>query len=299
MQNQNLKIIAIDDDECNLEILVKFLKNGGYETTAFSDSLKALEHMSANPDSFDLVLLDKLMPQLSGIEILAKMQEHAKLKNIPVIMQTADGGLKEIQEGLDKGAYYYLCKPFDPGILISMVNAASRDLIQRNNLYKQIKHESSLSEMLTEGNFKYKSIREATRLAAALASGAKHPDRIKTALLELMVNAVEHGNLNIGLEEKAQLLRHNTLDEEIKRREELHKNKSKYVQVKAQIKDEEIIITITDKGKGFNWQEYLDFDPYRLTEPNGRGIATAALMGTKISFNNAGNKVTCVFEKAC
>lgn len=298
MQSQNIKVMAVDDDDINLEILVKNLKDSGYDTIAHTNGESAWNQMIETPDCVDIILLDKMMPRMNGIQILSEMQKHPMLKNIPVIMQTGDVGVKEVKEGMELGAYYYLCKPFDPGVMIAMVNAATRDFIHRDTLYQKLKHETALSDMISEGKFTFKTIHGATRLANALANNAEQPDRIKTALLELMVNAVEHGNLGINYEEKGRLLINSSLDKDIERRLKLPENKDKYVEVFVTSNEREVKISICDQGPGFRWNKFIDFDPLRLTDPNGRGIATAKLMGTKVEYTEPGNKVTCTFKKA-
>jgi DNA-binding response OmpR family regulator len=296
MQSQNIKVMAVDDDEINLEILIKNLKDSGYDTLAYQDGQEAWQHMNDNPESVDIVLLDKMMPKMNGMDVLSKMKEHSMLKNIPVIIQTGDVGINEVKQGMECGAYYYLCKPFDPTIMVAMVNAASRDCIKRNNIYERIINETSLSQMMKEGYFEYRTISEASKLASALSCNADKPDRINTALLELMVNSIEHGLLSIGYDEKGKLLANNLLNEEIERRLSLPENKDKSIQVFVKKGDNSISVTILDNGEGFKWKKYVDFDPLRLTEPNGRGIATAKLMGTRVDFNESGNEVTCTFK---
>lgn len=298
MQSQNIKVMAVDDDDINLEILIKNLKDSGYDTIACKDGAAAWSQMNDNPQSVDIVLLDKMMPKMNGMDVLSKMKEHSMLKNVPVIIQTGDVGSEQFRMGMEKGAYYYLCKPFDPSLMVAMVNAASRDWIQRNSLYEQMKNERSLSEMIKDGRFVFKTMTEAAKLALALSHNAEKPDRINTALLELMVNSVEHGMLGIGNEEKGKLLAKNSLSDEIERRSVLEENLQKYVEVSVQTIDDLVTVTICDNGEGFNWKKYLDFDPLRLTEPNGRGIATAKLMATHVEFNESGNQVICRFKKA-
>jgi DNA-binding response OmpR family regulator len=73
---------------------------------------------------FSAILLDRLMPQMDGIELLGKIKATLVLEQIPVIMVTATTDPASIQEGLDTGAYYYLIKPFEPKVLLSIVKAA-------------------------------------------------------------------------------------------------------------------------------------------------------------------------------
>lgn len=298
MQTQSLKVMAVDDDDINLEILLKNLRDAGYEAVGCKDGVEAWDKLNANPEDVDIVLLDKMMPRMNGMEVLSKMQHHEMLKQIPVIIQTGDVGVNEVRDGLASGAYHYLCKPFDPSIMIAHVNAAARDFVQKNMLYKEMKQERTIADMISQGKFTYKTIDDAVRLAAALAYSAEKPDRINTALLELMANAIEHGNLNMGSEAKAKCLLEGTLEEEIERRMALPENKDKIVEVQVKSDKKRVEVTICDEGSGFEWKKYIDFDPLRLTEPNGRGIAAAKLMGVDVEYLEPGNKVVCRFKKA-
>jgi len=298
MQNQNLRVLAVDDDEINLEILLKNLKDFGYKAEGCKDGEEAWQYLDEHPEDVDIILLDKMMPKLDGLEVLARMQKHELLKNIPVIIQTGDVGAEAVKEGLACGAYYYLCKPFDPSLMVALVNAAARDFVHKNRLVKSMKQERTIASMIHNGKFTIKTIDDAIKLASALSYSAENPERINTALLELMINAIEHGNLNIGYEEKSRLVSLNTLDEEIAKRLQLAENKDKIVEIQMRNLGDEIEITVCDEGHGFEWRKFIEFDPLRLTEPNGRGIATAKLMGAQVEYAEPGNKVICRFKKA-
>lgn len=298
MQNQNLRVMAVDDDDINLEILIKNLKDYGYQAIGCSDGEEAWKMLKENPEVADIILLDKMMPRMGGMEVLAKIQKHEMLKNVPVIIQTGDVGMNEVKSGLASGAYYYLCKPFDPGVMIALVNAAARDCVYKNKIYREMKQERTLANMISQGRFTYQTISDALKLAAALSHNAAQPERVNTALLELMINAVEHGNLNIGHELKGKLLTENAVDAEIERRLKMPENIDKIVEVQVKTRGKEMEVTICDEGHGFNWQHFIEFDPLRLTEPNGRGIATARLMGVNVEYVEPGNKVVCRFRKA-
>ena len=72
----------------------------------------------------DLVILDVMMPELNGYEVLLKLKNNSATKDIPVIMLTAKGLDADIQKGLDLGVDDYITKPFHPGLLIKRIQAA-------------------------------------------------------------------------------------------------------------------------------------------------------------------------------
>lgn len=122
-------ILVVDDEPLNLDIIEEFLtgKEKLYNVETASDGIEAMEKLEANPSKYDTVLLDRMMPRMSGMEVLAKMSEHPELKYIPVILQTAKVSKEDILEGLKAGAYYYLTKPFTSEILHSVVSTAVKD----------------------------------------------------------------------------------------------------------------------------------------------------------------------------
>lgn len=295
MEHPPLKVMAVDDDVMNLEILIKNLKDSGFESIGFEDGDAAWNYLSSHPEDIDVVLLDKMMPKMNGMEVLARMKQHETLSSIPVILQTGDVGDEETKAGLNSGAYYYLEKPFDPTIMVALVNAASRDCVKKNEMLQQIKQDSSITKMIVEGRFILQTMEDARKLSAALACHAKKTEEISLALSEILVNAIEHGNLGIGYNEKSELISNLTFDDEIERRQQLPENKVKYIDVQFQRNRDTITVIIADQGPGFDWKKYLEFDPIRLSDPNGRGIAAAGLMGLKLEYIGKGNKVICSF----
>lgn len=127
-EDKPIKVMAVDDEEFNLEILMKHLKKGGYEAVAASDGDEAWEYLQTHPaDDVHIMLLDKMMPRMSGLELLEKMKADPRFSHITVILQTASIGTQEMIEGIDAGAYYYLTKPYAAEVLMSVVHAAARD----------------------------------------------------------------------------------------------------------------------------------------------------------------------------
>lgn len=293
MQQHKLNIIAVDDDELNLEILSKNLEDFGYNVICYEDGDDAWEFMEQHPENVDLALLDKMMPRMSGLEVLSRMKKHPILKKIPVIIQTGDVGVSAAKEGLSYGAYYYLTKPFDPSIMISLVNAAARDLIVNNKKLDKEKDERFLTELLYEGKFKIRTPAQASNLSAVLAAHTIDPEKFRVAFSELLYNAIEHGNLQIGYDKKKECLMNGTWAQELDAKLNAPENKARYVSVHVRVDDDVLKVKISDQGKGFSPEKFLEFDPSRLTDPNGRGIATAHHIGLHIEYVPPGNELVC------
>jgi len=115
-------ILLVDDNEDNRYTLSRRLEREGYRNlTAAVDGREALERLVADP--FDLVLLDVMMPELDGIEVLARMKADPELRHIPVIMISAASELDRIVRCIELGAEDYLPKPFNRVLLRARVAA--------------------------------------------------------------------------------------------------------------------------------------------------------------------------------
>ena len=113
------RVVVADDEETNLYILMKNMRDNGYAAKGFDGGLKAWEYLKNNPHSVDLVILDKMMYDLNGLEIIRRMKEHPILKYTPVMIQSGDAN---IEEGINAGADRYLMKPFRSADLLSVVH---------------------------------------------------------------------------------------------------------------------------------------------------------------------------------
>ena len=103
-------ILIVDDNPKNLEVLGKTLEKKGYSVEFATDGIGALEWMEYQ--KFDLILLDVMMPGLSGFEVCKKMRLNPEYDNIPIIFLTAETEKKNVMKGLEFGAQDYVTKPF-------------------------------------------------------------------------------------------------------------------------------------------------------------------------------------------
>ena len=114
-------VLVVDDDSVNRLLLARSLEREGHRVATAEDGQKALENLRA--DSFDVVLLDVLMPKMDGFEFLAQMQADNDLRRIPVIMISALEDIESVVRGIELGADDYLPKPFNPVLLRARINA--------------------------------------------------------------------------------------------------------------------------------------------------------------------------------
>ncbi len=111
-------------------------------------------------------------------------------------------------------------------------------------------------------------------------------------LSELMLNAVEHGNLGIDYGEKGRLIEDGNWQEEIERRLAEPSQVGRHASIEFRRESTHLSFTIRDQGAGFEWQRYLDLDPARAFDSHGRGIAMARhLAFASLEYQGTGNEV--------
>ena len=113
-------ILAVDDNRMNRLKLVRMLGKEGYDVEQAEGGREALTMLRSNV--FDLVLLDILMPEVDGFQVLREMKDDAALRDIPVIVVSAVEEMNSVYQCLELGAVDYLSKPVDAELLIDRVS---------------------------------------------------------------------------------------------------------------------------------------------------------------------------------
>ena len=292
------RVLVVDDEQLNLFIIEEFLADQGLRLELYSDPLAAWDALQAPDSAFTLVVLDRMMPNLDGMEFLRRMKQESRFINIPVIIQTAASLPDQVRQGLEAGAYYYLTKPYEPEALISIVRAALDDRRSRAQLLNRAATLEEAQKLIRSVEYSFVTLDDVSRLVPVLAAMCPEPNSAAPGLADLMVNAVEHGNLALSYEEKSLLKWDGDWEGEIRRRLALPLFAERYATVHVKQAVHGVVFTITDQGNGFDWQKYLTFDPIRAFDPNGRGIAMAKLTSfSEIEYQGKGNIVVATINR--
>lgn len=291
-QEKKETLLVVDDEIFNLDIIVRRLSKAGYEMVTAEDGEQAWTILEAHPTKFDAIILDRMMPKMNGIELLKKVKADTRFNALPVIMQTAAAVTEQVIEGLNAGAYYYLTKPYEGSVLLSIVQAALSDHRHNVDLQKQIQEGIRSLSFMREATFCIRTLEETRLLAGLLANACPEPSRVVLGLSELLINAVEHGNLGITYQEKSALMAKRGWSDEVERRLHLPEYCNRVVSVQFQRFPDNIKITIIDQGNGFDWEKYLVMDPSRAFDSHGRGIAMSKLLSfDHLEYIGNGNTV--------
>jgi CheY-like chemotaxis protein len=303
--NNKLCVLAVDDEEINLGIMEEHLQRSGYTALLARSGEEALRVFYDNANSIDIVLLDRMMPGMDGIEVLRHIKKDEQYKHIPIIMQTAAANTNEVVQGIEAGAYYYLTKPYDKQTFLAIVNSAAQYVLQFKAFAQESYKNFLLLDCSVSSHFRINEIEQCNKLSIFLGKICPYSEEsgygfaeLSYGFSELLTNAIEHGNLEIGYDEKSQLLEQgkDAWMNEIKRRKVLPQYKDRVVNVYFQRLPDAVHVTIEDDGKGFDWQRYLEIDPMRITDSHGRGIAMANVIFDDLIYENNGSKAICVIQ---
>ena len=286
-------LLIVDDSRVVRATLQEMLEQQGYKTLEAENGEDALDLLTKYAGSIHAVVLDREMPGIDGLEVVRRMKDDFLFASIPIIMFTGTSAPDKIQEGIDAGVYYYLVKPAESKVLKSVIDSALRERQQKHTLISELGRYGAALKTMQSCQLTLRTLTEAEDAACMLAVCFPEPERTVSGLMELFVNAVEHGNLGISYDEKRKLLSENRWREEIDHRAQLPENNSKTVEVVFQRKNGVCLAQITDAGPGFDWKHYWHINPARATASHGRGIARARLMAfDRMNYNDKGNSVT-------
>ena len=125
MRNDRRVVLMVEDDNKLREVLTKFLSKNDYEVLAAENGKVGLKLFYENSKNLDIVLLDGMLPDIDGVDVLKEIREHSQ---VPVIMLTARESEEDQLNGLNNGADNYITKPFLMKVLLVHMDK----LIQRN-----------------------------------------------------------------------------------------------------------------------------------------------------------------------
>ncbi|MBI5324045.1 MAG: response regulator [Ignavibacteriae bacterium] len=128
---QGIKILVVDDEPIMAQLIKNYFSLYNYNIIVCHDGLTALQSIMHNPD-FDLIVLDVMMPKMSGLDVARQIRQNYSLFELPILILTARNQIADLVEGFEAGANDYLLKPFDGNELI----ARGKTLIKLRRLTK-------------------------------------------------------------------------------------------------------------------------------------------------------------------
>lgn len=287
-------ILIVDDSGVDRRLAGAILeKAGGWTIDYAVDGIEALEKLKRG--HFQIVLTDLLMPGLNGLELMAEIRR--KHPQVPVVLMTSRGSEEIAMQALDQGAAGYVPKRFLPGRL--------PEVVERLLLVSQAHHERSpLLDRMTEVQSKF-VLPNDTRLGDLLVRLLQDQAiqmglcdqiacmRMGVAIQEAMVNAIHHGNLEVGSECREGIdAQYHAL---VAQRAGQPPYCDRSVHVSVRLTREEAEVSIRDEGKGFDCSQLPDpRQPANLEKASGRGILLMRSFMDEVRFDDQGRSVTLV-----
>ena len=170
-------ILVVDDNKINLMMLERALTSQGYQVTSAMNGGDALDILySPTGETIDVVLLDILMPDLDGYQILEKIKEREQLRHIPVIMISALDEMDSVIRCIEMGATDYLHKPYNPALLEARLNSSLAEKRLRDleiEYLDQVGHVVSAAESIENSTYDPESLEDVAAREDALGNLAR------------------------------------------------------------------------------------------------------------------------------
>ncbi|NTW97285.1 MAG: hybrid sensor histidine kinase/response regulator, partial [Oscillochloris sp.] len=215
-------ILVVDDNQINRMLLRIQLEREGHQVETAEHGLAALELLRARP--FDIVLLDLLMPEMDGFQVLSVLQADSDLRRIPVIVISALDEMESVVRCIEMGATDHLARPFDPVLLRARINAslaAKRLSDQEAEYLQQVRRITNAAGEMEAGHFDPASLASVVEREDALGQLArvfttmaheidarerqlKQESRFKSALIGKITHELRSPFVSVGF--SAQLL---------------------------------------------------------------------------------------------
>jgi len=201
MENGTGLVLVVDDNRMNRLKLSHSVKQQGHEVETAENGVLALEMLRERP--FDVLLLDILMPEMDGFEVLAQMKADTALKNIPVIVISALDELESAVRSIEMGAEDYIAKPFNPVFLKARLGASLRRKKLRDLEQAYLQQEVTLRQrekLATLGKLSAGMAHELNNPAASVRRNASQLGEAFSDLQASQVKIVDLGFNNSQLE---------------------------------------------------------------------------------------------------
>lgn len=260
------KVLLVDDEPHVTEIIARILTQAKIEPLLASSGDEAL-HVLRN-HRVDLVITDILMPGMSGLELLDKIKEL--FPTLPVIVLTAHGDFYVAKEALNRGAFYFLTKPFNKSMILNITEKALR--LPRLTSEKRLVLPYAVTTLAYRIPSDFAMVPAISYQIMRACEDMEYSSKqinfaIPLAVDEMVVNAIKHGN---------------------------KMDPAKEVAVEARVGHDRFTLTVEDQGAGFNYAELpKEFSEESLLAEEGRGIMMIRYYMEELHFENGGRRSVC------
>ncbi|HLP45211.1 MAG TPA: SpoIIE family protein phosphatase [Candidatus Kapabacteria bacterium] len=288
--NYKGKILIVDDNLDLLDYLKDFFMIYNYEVILAETGNEGIDKFREFLP--DIVISDMRLPDKNGNIVVKEIKDIDK--NVPIIIITGYSDHQLILSAMKNGAVDLLKKPFKPNDLKYLINKIE-------TLFRKIK--VKLSASFVQWEKRHIIIKNDINIIRSVVDFifsnldyiSEDASFMKIGLQELLINAIEHGNLDISNMEKQELLDRGDYNRVLKERMQQPEFREKFVDIKIFSTPEYLKITLEDMGKGFDPSQIPDPEnPENFLKESGKGILMAIHAFDKVEYNTVGNGVTLI-----
>jgi CheY-like chemotaxis protein/anti-sigma regulatory factor (Ser/Thr protein kinase) len=286
-------VLIAEDSATQAQQLQFLLEDAGYQVEVAANGQEALRAIERRAP--DLVVTDLEMPEMNGLQLVETIRKD--FPAVPVILMTAFGSEEVAALALQKGAASYVPKRYLAQDIVSTV----ADVL---SVSQAAREQQRVLEVLTQIDYQFVLNNDASLIPPLInyleetLTGMRLCDqtgliRVCVALREALVNAMDHGNLEVHSSLREQDDRHYAEKVAERRRQEPYRNRRVYVTVRVSPMKAEFVIR--DEGPGFDPSRLPDpTDPANLEKVSGRGLLLIRTFMDHVHHNEAGNEITMV-----
>lgn len=286
-----MKVLIVEDDSASRFFLESLLSANKFDFKSAANGIEGLNIFEEYQP--DIILSDIQMPVMDGFELLEAIRD--KKSDTIIIIITAFGTENYAIQALHLGANNYLKKPISSQELLRLLKKYQAIITCKYSpdaLPGRLVNRKFTFEFNTEFN-KIPKIVDKIIVESYLEIDDNEKVNVELGLVELITNAIEHGNLNIDYFEKQKALDDGTFSELYNERMNNPVFKNRIITVDFIEDSEKYQWTITDEGNGFDWHQLPDpTDEQHILQLNGRGIFISKFLFDKIEYFGNGNVVT-------
>ena len=165
------RVLVVEDNASNRDLLRRRLERQGHRVSEAANGVEALDMLGAG--EYDLMLLDVMMPEMDGYQVLARLKQDARLRDLPVIMISALDEIQSVVRCIEMGAEDYLAKPFDPVLLRARIGASLEKKRLRDNERRKTEELERALQQLKETQDQL-VVQEKMASLGALTAGIAH-----------------------------------------------------------------------------------------------------------------------------
>ena len=283
------RILVIEDEAELRAVLAEGLRMKGHAVLLAPDGREGIRVFKREKP--DIVLTDVQMPDQRGIDVLGQIktiEPEAK-----VVIMTGYGSEETAIEALRGGAVNYLKKPFTLMDVCEVVEKIAS--IQTREINREFLWEETKKIVMDNQIDKVWGVVNQLLVNAERICGKEKTKELGLGLYEIILNAIEHGSLEITFEEKCGAIETNRYEDLLRERLANPVYSGRRVTIDYRMLPGALHYWVRDEGRGFDWRSLVDPDPSKgLLTPCGRGILLARIYLDRVEFNEQGNEVHLV-----